>query len=161
MEYDRAMQMTHAGLQDIPAAVDRLLYDAIQRRASDVHVEPGRDAYELKMRVDGLLQTQATIDPAEGRGIVTRLMVMAQLLTYRQDIPQEGRLRFGPPGGGEAVEMMANYVFEERGGQVSSVLIRQGGRRIAQLEVEKGSGEISARPGVSVGTGGGGDRSGR
>ena len=41
--------------------------------------------------------------------------------------------------GGETVEMMANYVFEERSGQVSSVLIRQGGRRIAQLEIEGGA----------------------
>jgi hypothetical protein len=63
--------------------------------------------------------------------------------------------------GGEPVEMMANYVFEERGGQVSSVLVRQGGRQIAQLEVEEGRAETSARPGVGVSAGAGGDRAGR
>jgi len=63
--------------------------------------------------------------------------------------------------GGEPVEMMANYVFEERAGQVSSVLVRQGGRRIAELQIEENAAGSSARPGVGAGAGGGGDRAGR
>ncbi|HET7771901.1 MAG TPA: hypothetical protein VFN74_24215 [Chloroflexota bacterium] len=53
--------------------------------------------------------------------------------------------------GGETVEMTANYVFEERAGQVSSVLIRQGGRRIAQLEIEGGA--AGAEGGAQLGAG--------
>ena len=61
--------------------------------------------------------------------------------------------------GGEAVEMTANYVFEERAGQVSRVLVRQGGRRITQLDVtgEAAGGEgrlgagQAARSGASSG----------
>src|SRR5687767_5082435 len=80
---------------DITAIVERILDDAVQRRASDVHVDAEAEGYRVRVRVDGLLQDAQRLDPAAGRACVTRLMVMAQLLTYRLDIPQEGRLHHG------------------------------------------------------------------
>lgn len=77
---------------DARPVVDSILDDAVRRRASDVHVEPTAQQYELRFRIDGLLETVAFYDIPTGRSIVARLMVMAHLLTYRQDIPQEGRL---------------------------------------------------------------------
>lgn len=79
-------------MNDIPAYVDRLFDKALARGASDVHVEPGADGYDVRQRIDGLLETAEKLDSAAGRAVVTRLMVMGQLLTYRQDIPQEGRV---------------------------------------------------------------------
>ncbi|MEM8872867.1 MAG: ATPase, T2SS/T4P/T4SS family [Planctomycetota bacterium] len=73
--------------------VDDFLRDAAG--ASDVHVEPVADGYELRKRIDGLLTTDATLTTGDGRSVVARLMVMAGLLTYRQDVPQEGRLTHG------------------------------------------------------------------
>ncbi|HEV7299331.1 MAG TPA: ATPase, T2SS/T4P/T4SS family [Tepidisphaeraceae bacterium] len=75
--------------------VDEMLADAVRRSASDVHVEPTADGYELRYRIDGLLHPVRQLDPTTGRTAVTRLMVMAQLLTYRLDVPQEGRVRYG------------------------------------------------------------------
>jgi general secretion pathway protein E len=80
---------------DARPIVDTLLDIAIRRRASDVHVEPTAIGYEIRVRIDGLLETIAKHDTPTGRGIVARLMVMAHLLTYRLDIPQEGRLSSG------------------------------------------------------------------
>ncbi|MEM6560669.1 MAG: ATPase, T2SS/T4P/T4SS family [Planctomycetota bacterium] len=60
--------------------------------ASDVHVEPVDDGYEVRRRVDGLLRTDARLPVVDGRAVVARLMVLGGLLTYRQDVPQEGRL---------------------------------------------------------------------
>lgn len=77
---------------DARPIVDHILDDAVRRRASDVHVEPTAQTYEVRFRIDGLLETMTTHDTVTGRGIVARLMVMAHLLTYRLDIPQEGRL---------------------------------------------------------------------
>ncbi len=77
---------------DAPALVTMILSQAVRRRASDVHVEPTSEGYEVRYRVDGLLETGERYDAAVGRSIVARLMVMAQLLTYRLDVPQEGRL---------------------------------------------------------------------
>jgi type II secretory ATPase GspE/PulE/Tfp pilus assembly ATPase PilB-like protein len=76
---------------DARPAVDTLLRSAMERGASDIHIEPAAQGYEVRFRVDGLLETIATPDPLVGRALVARLMVMAQLLTYRLDIPQEGR----------------------------------------------------------------------
>ncbi len=72
--------------------VDGMLAGAVSRRASDIHVEPSADGYDIKFRIDGLLQFISKHDANTGRAVVARLMVMAELLTYRQDIPQEGRI---------------------------------------------------------------------
>jgi type II secretory ATPase GspE/PulE/Tfp pilus assembly ATPase PilB-like protein len=100
-------------MSDMPAAapadarqmVEQLLDLAMCRGASDVHVEPTAAGYDAKLRVDGLLETVATHDPATGRSMVTRLMVMGQLLTYRLDVPQEGRLKVALPSAANPVEL--------------------------------------------------------
>jgi type II secretory ATPase GspE/PulE/Tfp pilus assembly ATPase PilB-like protein len=71
--------------------VDAILDDAVRRRASDVHFEPTSEGLEVRLRIDGLLETVGKHDASVGRTLVTRLMVLAHLLTYRLDIPQEGR----------------------------------------------------------------------
>src|SRR5687767_2292491 len=73
--------------------VESLLDQATRRRASDLHLEPTAVGYEARLRVDGVLETVARHPCDVGRSLVGRLMVMAQLLTYRLDIPQEGRFR--------------------------------------------------------------------
>jgi general secretion pathway protein E len=77
---------------DARPLVDSILEDAVRRRASDIHVEPTGDGFEVRLRIDGLLETTVRHDAVTGRSLVARLMVMAHLLTYRLDIPQEGRL---------------------------------------------------------------------
>ncbi|MGA2582396.1 MAG: ATPase, T2SS/T4P/T4SS family [Tepidisphaeraceae bacterium] len=83
-----------AAVPDIRPLVDQVLADALRRRASDVHFEPTAGGYDLRFRVDGLLQIQRQLDTVSGRAAVARLMVMAKLLTYRLDVPQEGRVTF-------------------------------------------------------------------
>lgn len=78
---------------DARPEVDRILAQAVGRRASDIHLEPTAEGYELRYRIDGLLETVQRYDAAAGRGIVNCLMVMGQILTYRIDVPQEGRVR--------------------------------------------------------------------
>src|SRR4051794_25045711 len=78
---------------DAREIVGQMLRDAVARSASDVHIEPvPGGSYELRFRVDGLLQPVGGYDAGTGRAVVGRLMVLANLLTYRLDIPQEGRL---------------------------------------------------------------------
>ena len=77
---------------DARPLLDALLADALLRRASDVHIEPTPAGYDVRLRVDGLLLTCASYPQEIGRALVARLMVLAQLLTYRLDIPQEGRI---------------------------------------------------------------------
>jgi general secretion pathway protein E len=73
-----------------------LMLDAAQRAgASDLHLLPSPNGVSVQMRLDGVLQTVGTFSPGRGTDIVTRLKVLAKLLTYRTDFPQEGRIREG------------------------------------------------------------------
>ncbi|MGN6368818.1 MAG: GspE/PulE family protein [Phycisphaerae bacterium] len=79
-------------LPDARPLIDALLQRALHQSASDIHLEPTPAGLDVKLRIDGLLQTVEQLPPDLGRGAVLRLMVLAQLLTYRLDIPQEGRI---------------------------------------------------------------------
>jgi type II secretory ATPase GspE/PulE/Tfp pilus assembly ATPase PilB-like protein len=76
--------------------VDRLLAAARAAEASDVHLQPGPDGLEVRWRIDGVLQPVAVLPAKLAPNVVARLKVLAELLTYRTDIPQEGRVRAGP-----------------------------------------------------------------
>ncbi len=78
--------------------VQHLLESAAARNASDIHLDPEPDGFVIRLRVDGLLEPAQRVDLALGRAAVTRLMVLAQLLTYRLDIPQEGKAAVALPG---------------------------------------------------------------
>ena len=73
--------------------VDTLLDAARAAGASDVHLQPAPDGLETRWRLDGVLQQVGTFPRGEAADVVTRLKVMAELLTYRTDVPQEGRIR--------------------------------------------------------------------
>jgi type II secretory ATPase GspE/PulE/Tfp pilus assembly ATPase PilB-like protein len=90
---------------DARPLVDALLDDAVRRRASDIHIEPTADGYEVRVRIDGLLETVESCDAATGRTLVTRLMVMARLLTYRLDVPQEGRMSVTLPSAANPLQL--------------------------------------------------------
>ena len=68
--------------------------------ASDVHLQPTAEGLEVRMRIDGVLQPVGVVSGPLAANVVARLKVLSELLTYRTDVPQEGRIR----GGGE-VEM--------------------------------------------------------
>ncbi|MBI1374298.1 MAG: type II/IV secretion system protein [Phycisphaera sp.] len=95
---------------DARPIVDRLLDDAVARSASDVHVDPEAEGYAVRVRVDGVLDTAQRLDGQTGRAVVARLMVMGKLLTYRPDIPQEGRLSVMSPTAGRAIEMRVSVM---------------------------------------------------
>ncbi len=76
------------------AFVDALLTAACARAASDVHLTPSAEGLDIRWRVDGVLEKLGGFPLGEATDVVARLKVMADLLTYRQETPQEGRLRF-------------------------------------------------------------------
>jgi type II secretory ATPase GspE/PulE/Tfp pilus assembly ATPase PilB-like protein len=73
--------------------VDALLETAHHLGASDLHLRPTPDGLELAARIDGVLQPCGTFPAGKVSDVVTRLKVLADLLTYRTDVPQEGRVR--------------------------------------------------------------------
>jgi general secretion pathway protein E len=77
--------------------VDQVLSQARAADASDVHFHPAVDGLEVRWRIDGVLQPVAVLPARLAANVVARLKVLAELLTYRTDVPQEGRIR-GTPG---------------------------------------------------------------
>jgi general secretion pathway protein E len=73
--------------------IDTLLAEACAAGASDVHLQPGQNGLELKYRLDGVLTTAAVFPASLSANIVARLKILADLLTYHTDRPQEGRIR--------------------------------------------------------------------
>jgi general secretion pathway protein E len=90
---------------DVRPLVDALLAAALKQGASDIHIEPALTGYDVRFRIDGVLETYRHLDPASGRAVVGRLMVMAKLLTYRLDVPQEGRLSMHSTPEDRAIEL--------------------------------------------------------
>jgi type II secretory ATPase GspE/PulE/Tfp pilus assembly ATPase PilB-like protein len=93
--------------------VERVLADARAVGASDVHFQPRQDGLELRWRIDGVLQPAALLPQKGAPNVVSRLKVLADLLTYRTDIPQEGRIR-GAPGEREMRLSTFPTLFGER-----------------------------------------------
>ena len=79
--------------------VDSMIYTAIQRRASDIHVETQDDAVYVKYRIDGVLQSaMRPIDRQFHGPILSRIKVMAELDIAEKRVPQDGRFRVKVPG---------------------------------------------------------------
>ncbi|MEM8960646.1 MAG: GspE/PulE family protein [Acidobacteriota bacterium] len=74
--------------------VDSTLFNAIQRRASDIHIETGDADVMIKYRIDGALyQAMDPIDKRHHQTIISRIKVMAELDIAEKRIPQDGRFR--------------------------------------------------------------------
>jgi type II secretory ATPase GspE/PulE/Tfp pilus assembly ATPase PilB-like protein len=76
--------------------VDLLLAAAVRLRASDVHLQPTAEGLEVRWRIDGVLNPAAVLPAAAAAKVVARLKVLGDLLTYKTDVPQEGRIRHAP-----------------------------------------------------------------
>lgn len=86
----------------VPELVDRILREARSHRASDIHLTPHAGSVVMKWRIDGVLQRVAEFDAELGERLITRAKVLAGLLTYRTDQPQEGRIADLISGGDSA-----------------------------------------------------------
>ncbi|HUE59351.1 MAG TPA: ATPase, T2SS/T4P/T4SS family [Acidimicrobiales bacterium] len=80
--------------QDSPIVklVNLLITQAINDRASDIHIEPGEDDVRVRYRIDGVLHEVMRPPKRIQSGIVSRLKVMADINIAERRIPQDGRI---------------------------------------------------------------------
>jgi type II secretory ATPase GspE/PulE/Tfp pilus assembly ATPase PilB-like protein len=79
--------------------VDSTIFTALQRRASDIHIETQDDAVYVKYRIDGVLQpAMRPIDKRFHSPIISRVKVMAELDIAEKRVPQDGRFKLRTPG---------------------------------------------------------------
>jgi type II secretory ATPase GspE/PulE/Tfp pilus assembly ATPase PilB-like protein len=77
----------------VPEMIDQLLDSARTQGASDLHIVPNETHLDVAWRIDGVLQHVGQLPRQIAANIVARFKVLAELLTYRTDVPQEGRIR--------------------------------------------------------------------
>lgn len=90
------LTLDHAGEEQSPAVklLDSIFLSAMQRRASDIHIEAADRATQVKLRVDGILIP--AMEPLDSRlhaPLVSRLKVMSELDIAERRVPQDGSFR--------------------------------------------------------------------
>jgi type IV pilus assembly protein PilB len=93
---EEVLTIDHAGEDQSPAVklLDSILLSAMQRRASDIHIEAADRATKVKLRVDGILVP--AMEPLDARlhaPLVSRLKVMSDLDIAERRVPQDGSFR--------------------------------------------------------------------
>ena len=74
--------------------VDTTIFTALQRRASDIHIETRDDSVAIKFRIDGVLtQAMPPIGKEHHSTIISRVKVMSELDISERRVPQDGRFR--------------------------------------------------------------------
>ncbi len=74
--------------------VDSVVFNAIQRRASDIHIETQENVVIIKYRIDGVLyQAMDPIDKRHHGTIISRIKVMSELDIAEKRVPQDGRFK--------------------------------------------------------------------
>ena len=89
------MDVSASDANDAPVVrfVNKVLLDAINRGASDIHFEPYENQYRVRQRQDGVLREVAHPPPAIGMRLAARIKVLARLDLAERRIPQDGRIK--------------------------------------------------------------------
>jgi type IV pilus assembly protein PilB len=72
--------------------VQRVVKEAVERGASDIHFEPGEDEMRVRYRIDGVLAEAATVPNSAVPAVVSRVKILSDLDIAERRIPQDGRI---------------------------------------------------------------------
>ncbi len=73
--------------------INSLLADAVQRGASDIHVEPYEDELRIRYRIDGVLRQMISPPPRMKAALISRIKILADLNIAERRVPQDGRIK--------------------------------------------------------------------
>jgi type IV pilus assembly protein PilB len=118
-------------IEDAPIVklVNLILLQALRDRATDIHIEPSEDRFDVRYRVDGALQQAMTAPMKSHPGVVSRLKIMSKLNIAESRLPQDGRFTLKLPDRGVDVRV--------------SILPSVAGEKIVLRLLDKGSFDLS------------------
>ena len=93
--FDADVEHLIGAAQEAPVVrlVNQLLTDALRSRASDIHIEPGRDELRVRYRVHGRLRAVGSPPARLAAAVVSRIKILAKLDIAERRLPQDGRAR--------------------------------------------------------------------
>lgn len=100
LDVDGSEDAEQAQQASVVRLVNEILSEAIEARASDIHIEAQESGIKIRYRIDGILQAQPA--PPEMNqfraAIVSRLKIMAKLNIAEKRVPQDGRIKLRVAG---------------------------------------------------------------
>ena len=92
---DRKGDLSDSDIDDAPVVrfVNKILLDAINRGASDIHIEPYEKLFRVRVRLDGVLHEVAAPPVGLANRITARLKVMSRMDIAERRVPQDGRIK--------------------------------------------------------------------
>ena len=77
----------------VPQLVDALLQQALQERASDIHIEPATQGLRVRFRIDGMLREKELLPLEMQAAVLSRIKLLSALDIAEKRLPQDGRWR--------------------------------------------------------------------
>lgn len=113
-------------MENVPVVnlVNKLIDDAIEERASDVHFEPQSDHVRVRYRIDGVLHDAARVPKTVEPSLISRLKIMAEADISEKRVPQDGHFYFRHNG--REVDVRAAVLPTVNGENVSLRLLSRG-----------------------------------
>jgi len=103
-DYDRASEDNDRLQQflihpHVVSYTQRLMMDLILRNCSDIHIEPGADAYRIRSRINGVLSTIHKLPRKLGEVVNMRAKTMANMDLEEYGVPKDGQIGYSPVQG--------------------------------------------------------------
>jgi general secretion pathway protein E len=108
--------------------VNKIFFQAVHNRASDIHIEPYESQARIRFRIDGVLHDVFTLPKQQIAALLSRLKIMANLNIAERRLPQDGQSRIKI--GQKLVDIRV------------SVIPTLGGERVVMRLLDKGSGKL-------------------
>lgn len=96
--------------------INGLIFEAVKRRASDIHIEPYEDKLSIRYRIDGVLQDVLSPSRRLATLLVSRIKVMARLDIAEKRMPQDGRISLAL--GGRSIDVRVSTLPSRYGERV-------------------------------------------
>jgi general secretion pathway protein E len=97
-EFDLQRLRDIANEAPVVRRVNQIVADAIEARASDIHIEPTPEGVQVRYRVDGALRTMDVLPPGLKAAVASRIKIMARLDIAERRLPQDGRIKLAVRG---------------------------------------------------------------
>ena len=92
-EEDLETLISESKLPPIVRAIDLIIYNALKKRASDIHIEPYEDKLLVKYRIDGVLSDEFSFPKKNQQAVIARLKIVSSLDITETRLPQDGRFK--------------------------------------------------------------------
>ena len=97
-ENNNVIEAAEANNAPVVRFVDLLMSQAVQSRASDIHIEPQDNTMSIRMRVDGVLREMIPPPRKMQASVIARIKILAAMNIAERRLPQDGRLKIKSSG---------------------------------------------------------------